>query len=170
MATREVNDATVDLIKRFEGIPDGNPKTVNLDPYLDPVGIWTVGWGHAITMGNDFVRGKSNEALADSLYPGGITREQAEALLRTDLMDTGKDVLNIVTVDLNDNQYGALVGFAFNLGLGNLRKSTLLRLLNIGDYDDAADEFAKWNRAGGKLLKGLTARRNAERDLFLTQV
>ena len=170
MATREVNDATVDLIKSFEGIPDGNPSTVNLDPYPDPIGIWTIGWGHAITMGNSFVRGPSNEALADSLYPGGITREQAEALLRTDLMDTGKDVLNIVTVDLNDNQYGALVSFAFNLGLGNLRKSTLLRALNIGDYDTAAGEFPKWNRAGGKVMKGLTARRNAERKLFLTPV
>ncbi len=170
MATREVNDATVDLIKSFEGIPDGNPKTVNLDPYLDPIGIWTIGWGHAITQGRIFVRGKANEALADSLYPGGITREQAVALLRTDLMDTGKDVLNIVTVELNDNQYGALVSFAFNLGVGNLGKSTLLRLLNTSDTDGAADEFLKWNRAAGKVLKGLTARRKAERDLFLTSV
>ena len=170
MTTREVNQPTVDLIKSFEGIPDGDPSTVKLDPYLDPIGIWTIGWGHAIRNGNDFVRGAANRAHTYSLYPGGITREQAEALLRSDLMDTGKDVLGVVTVDLNDNQYGALVSFTFNLGLGNLKKSTLLRLVNTSDYEDASNEFLKWNRAGGKVMKGLTARRNAERDLFLTPV
>jgi len=167
MPIREVNDATVELIKSFEGIPDGDPSTVNLDPYLDPIGIWTIGWGHAISHGNDFLRGPANRALAKSLFPGGITLEQAEALLRSDLMDTGKDVLALVAVDLTDNQYGALVSFTFNLGLGNLRKSTLLRLLNSGDYDGASDEFLKWNRAGGKVMNGLTRRRTAERDLFL---
>jgi lysozyme len=168
MATREVNDATVDLIKRFEGIPDGDPSTVNLDPYLDPIGIWTIGWGHAISQGNTFLRGPANRQLAFSLFPGGISIDQAVAMLRTDLMDTGKDVLNVVTVDLEDNQYGALVSFTFNLGLGNLRKSTLLRLLNDGDFNAAADEFPKWNRAGGKVMKGLTLRRNAEQALFLS--
>jgi len=167
MPIREVNDATVELIKSFEGIPDGDPSTVNLDPYLDPIGIWTIGWGHAISHGNDFLRGPANRALAKSLFPGGITLEQAEALLRSDLIDTGKDVLALVAVDLTDNQYGALVSFTFNLGLGNLRKSTLLRLLNSGDYDGASDEFLKWNRAGGKVMNGLTRRRTAERDLFL---
>ena len=170
MPIREVNDATVDLIKSFEGIPDGDPSTVNLDPYLDPIGIWTIGWGHAISNGNAFLRGPANRALAKSLYPGGLTMDQAEVLLRSDLMDTGKDVLGLVTVDLVDNQYGALVSFTFNLGLGNLRKSTLLRLLNGGDSDSASDEFVKWNRAGGKVMAGLTRRRLAERDLFLLPV
>lgn len=170
MATREVNDATVNLIKQFEGVCDGDPTTVNLDPYLDPVGIWTIGWGHAITSGNAFVRGPANKALAASLYPGGISMEQAVALLRADLLDTGKDVLGAVTVDLDDNQYGGLVSFTFNLGIGSLRKSTLLRLVNAGDLDGAADEFEKWNRAGGKVMAGLTKRRLAERDLFLTPV
>ena len=100
MPIREVNDATVDLIKSFEGIPDGDPSTVNLDPYLDPIGIWTIGWGHAISNGNAFLRGPANRAFAKSLYPGGLTQEQAEALLRSDLMDTGKDVLGVVAVDL----------------------------------------------------------------------
>lgn len=170
MATREVNDATVNLIKQFEGVCDGDPTTVNLDPYLDPVGIWTIGWGHAITSGNDFVRGPANRALAASLYPGGISMEQAVTLLRADLMDTGKDVLGAVTADLNDNQYGALVSFTFNLGIGNLRKSTLLRLVNGNDFEDASEEFEKWNRAGGQVMAGLTRRRDAERDLFLTPV
>lgn len=170
MPIREVNDATVALIKSFEGIPDGDPTTVNLDPYLDPIGIWTIGWGHAISVGSNFLRGPGNRALAKSLYPGGLTIEQAVALLRSDLMDTGKDVLSLVAVDLVDNQYGALVSFTFNLGLGNLRKSTLLRLLNSGDFDGASGEFVKWNKAGGQVFPGLTRRRLAERDLFLLPV
>ena len=168
MATREVNQATVELIKSFEGIPDGDPSTVKLDPYLDPIGIWTIGWGHAIAHGNTWLRGKENRALAKSLFPGGIAIEQAEAMLRSDLMDTGKDVLAVVKVALNDNRYGALVSFAFNLGLGNLRISTLLRLLNAGDFAGAADQFPRWNKAGGKEIPGLTRRRMAERSLFLT--
>ncbi|MDB5988539.1 MAG: glycoside hydrolase family 24 [Nevskia sp.] len=167
MGTREVNQATLDLIKSFEGIPDGDPSTVNLDPYLDPIGIWTIGWGHAISHGNDWLRGKENRKLAQSLYPGGITIAQAEVLLRADLMDAGKDVVAVVKVPLNDNQLGALVSFVFNLGLGNLKISTLLKMLNGGDYAAAADQLLRWNRAGGKVLAGLTRRREAERALFL---
>ena len=82
---REINQAGLDLIKSFEGIPDGDPTTVNLDPYLDPVGIWTIGWGHAIRDSRGFLRGKENKRRAFSLYSGGLTLGQAEALLRADL-------------------------------------------------------------------------------------
>lgn len=163
---REINTAGLDLIKSFEGIPDGDPTTVKLDPYLDPVGIWTIGWGHAIWVGNDFLRGAENRARARALYPGGITIAQAEDLLRADLMDTCRDVQSVVRVPLTDNQFAALVSFTFNLGTGNLRKSTLLRLVNAGDFAGAAGEFQKWNKAGGRVLKGLTLRRKAEADLF----
>ena len=71
-----------------------------------------------------------------------------------------------VKVPLNPNQFGALTSFTYNLGAGNLRSSTLLRKLNAGDYAGAAAEFARWNKAGGKVLKGLTRRRAAERALF----
>ena len=69
---------------------------------------------------------------------------------------------------VTQNQFDALVSFTYNLGAGNLRSSTLLKKLNAGDYAGAADEFPKWNKAGGKELAGLTRRRNAERDLFLS--
>jgi lysozyme len=168
---RDVPDDGIELIKSFEGIPDGDPSTVNFDAYLDPVGIWTIGWGHAITHRGDFLRGAANKAVARALYPGGITLAQAEALLRGDLVDTAAAVNHLVKVDLDDGQFGALVSFAFNLGTGNLSKSTLLRLLNAGDVAGAADQFLVWNkgRVHGVLqpLAGLTRRRRAERALFL---
>ena len=165
---RDINDAGLKLIKSFEGIPDGDPRTVNIDPYLDPVGIWTIGWGHAIRVGADYLRGRENRRAAIDLYPGGITKHQAEQLLRADLMDTCRDVESLVDVALTGNQFAALVSFTFNLGRGNLAKSTLLRKLNEGDYAGAAQEFLKWNRAGGKVMKGLDARRKAESALFQT--
>ena len=165
---REINQAGLNLIKSFEGLLDGDPSTVNLDPYIDPVGIWTIGWGHAISVGGSFLKGSENKARARGLYPGGITREQAEVLLRADLMDTCRDVTAAVSVPLTDNQFGALVSFTFNLGIGNLKKSTLLRLVNAGDFVNAAQEFKKWNRAGGHVLSGLTKRRAAEATLFQT--
>lgn len=164
---RDVNQAGLELIKKFEGIPDGDPTTVKIDPYLDPVGIWTIGWGHAIAVGSIFLRGRENRKTACDLYPGGLTMEQAEQLLRGDVMDTCRDVAALVEVPLTDNQFGALVSFTFNLGRGNLSKSTLLRKLNAGDYAGAAAEFHKWNKAGGKVLGGLVARRAAEAELFL---
>ena len=165
---REINQAGLNLIKSFEGILDGDPSTVNLDPYIDPVGIWTIGWGHAISVGGSFLRGEQNRKQAQALYPVGLTMDQAEALLRADLLDTCRDVEAAVTVPLTDNQFAALVSFTFNLGVGNLKKSTLLRLVNAGDFAGAAQEFKKWNRAGGKVLLGLTRRREAEATLFQT--
>ena len=167
MPQRDINPATVDLVKRFEGIPDGDPTTVNIDAYLDPVGIWTIGWGHAISYSGRFLRGEADRALKESLFPGGITLSQAESLLVADLIDAGRDVLSAIGVPLTDNQFGALVSFTFNLGLGNLRVSTLRKKLNLGDYAGAAEEFPRWVKANGQELPGLVKRRAAERLLFL---
>jgi lysozyme len=163
---RGISQAGLELIKSFEGIVDGDPATVNIDPYLDPIGIWTIGWGHAISAGGKLLRRKENRKAARDLYPGGITLEQAEQLLRGDLLDTCRDVAALVKVPLTDNQFAALVSFGFNVGCGNLRKSTLLRKLNGKDYAGAAAEFTRWNRADGKVLAGLTRRRSAEAALF----
>lgn len=168
MSQREVNQQGIELIKLFEGIEDGDPATVNLDPYLDPVGIWTIGWGHAIRHQGRFLRGQADKLAAAALYPGGLTEPQAEALLRGDLMDVSRDVVSTVTVELTDNEFAALVSFTFNLGAGNLRSSTLLRELNRGNKDAAANQFGRWVLAGGRQLEGLVRRRKAERELFLT--
>lgn len=171
-ALRDMPDEGLELVKAFEGIPDGDPGTVNIDPYLDPVGIWTIGWGHAIAdHAGRWLRGPAARDQAQALYPGGITRAQAETLLRADLLDACRDVQRLVTVPLSDAQFGALVSFAFNLGAGSLMKSTLLKKLNAGDAAGAAEQFLVWDKArvDGALqpLPGLTRRRRAERALFL---
>ena len=167
MALRNVNQATLDLVQQYEGIPDGNSATQNIDPYLDPVGIWTIGWGHAITFQGRFLKGEADRAQVLALYPQGITMAQAQSLLQSDLMNAGRDVSSVVSVALNDNQFGALTSFTFNLGIGNLKSSTLLKKLNQGDYQGAADEFGRWVMADGKPFPGLVKRRAAERALFL---
>lgn len=171
-ALRDMPDEGLELVKSFEGIPDGNPATVNVDPYLDPVGIWTIGWGHAIAdHAGRWLRGPAAREQAQALYPGGITRAQAETLLRADLLDACRDVQRWATVPLSDTQFGALVSFVFNLGAGSLMKSTLLKKLNAGDAAGAAEQFLVWDKArvDGVLqpLPGLTRRRRAERALFL---
>lgn len=175
MATvlREMPQEGIELIKSFEGIPDGDPSTVNLDPYLDPLDIWTIGWGHAVVSAGVMLRGAANRALAKAMFPGGITLEQAEALLRGDLVSRAADVLRLVKVPLSDNQFGAVMSFVFNCGAANFGGSTLLKLLNAGNGAGAADQFLVWNkgRKNGVLveLPGLTRRRRAERALFLGQ-
>lgn len=168
---REAPAEAVELIKSFEGLPDGDPATVNLDAYLDPLGIWTIGWGHAVVYEGRQLKGAQNKAVARRLYPGGISVAQAEALLRADLLDRSPGLLQLVKVPLADAQFGALMSFVFNCGLANFAASTLLRLLNARNDAAAADQFLVWNkgRKDGVLveLPGLSRRRRAERAMFL---
>ncbi len=171
---RDMPQEGIELIKSFEGIPDGDPSTTGLDPYLDPLDIWTIGWGHAISGADGaHLRGKSNRATAFSMFPGGITLAQAEALLRGDLVARTAATLRLVKVELDDGPFGAVMSFVFNCGIGNFGGSTLLKKLNAGDFAGAADQFLAWNkgRMNGQLveLAGLTRRRKAERALFLGQ-
>ncbi|WP_043611600.1 lysozyme [Chromobacterium violaceum] len=141
----KTNAAGISLIKQFEG--------VRLAAYQDMVGVWTIGYGHT---GPDVKAGMT------------ITQQQADQLLAADLEKFETGIRKAVIVPLNANQFSALVSFSYNLGLGNLRSSTLLRLLNKGDYNGAAAQFPRWNRAGGQAVPGLTRRRKAEQALFLT--
>ncbi|MCL8307605.1 MULTISPECIES: lysozyme [Pseudomonas] len=134
------------LIKSFEGL--------RLQAYQDAVGVWTIGYGTT--------RGV-NAGMK-------ISKEQAERMLLNDVQRFEPEVERLVTVPLSQNQWDALVSFAYNLGSANLESSTLRRLLNAGDYAGAADQFPRWNKAGGKVLPGLTRRRAAERELFLVAV
>ncbi|KMN76189.1 muraminidase [Chromobacterium sp. LK11] len=134
----------VKLIQQFEGL--------RLKAYQDAVGVWTIGYGHT---GPDVTPGLV------------ITQAQADALLARDLSRFEAGVTRLVQVPLNQNQFDALVSFSYNLGLGSLQNSTLLRLLNQRDYAGATAQFPRWNKAGGKVLPGLTRRRAAEQALFL---
>jgi lysozyme len=156
------------IIKSFEGICDGDPTTVNLDPYLDPVGIWTIGWGHAIRANGRFLKGEADKAQAYALYPGGITLQQAEALLEIDVAPV-ELYLSAVLPALNQNQFDALCSFNFNEGLGNFEGSTLFKKLKAGDMTGAAAQFGSWIYSDHKMLDGLVNRRAAERILFAEQ-
>lgn len=132
----------IELIKEFEGC--------KLKAYQDSVGVWTIGYGH--TKGVN--KGDS------------ITQKQADQYLIEDLADAENAVNRLVKVEINQDMFDALVSFTFNLGVGNLQSSTLLRLLNQGKYSESAEQFVRWVFAGGKKLDGLVRRRNAEQKLF----
>jgi len=133
------------LIKSFEGL--------ELKAYKDSVGVITIGYG---STGSHVSMGQT------------ITETQAEALLLSDVSRFERGVTDLVKVPLSQNQFDALVSFSFNLGLANLKSSTLLRKLNSLDYAGAALEFPRWNKAKGRVLPGLTRRREAEKKLFLS--
>lgn len=126
--------------------------------YLDPVGLPTMGVGHLLT----------DEEKAK--YPVGsvITRGVSQEFLERDLRRFENAVSALVKVPLNQNQFDALVSFAFNVGEANFKRSSVLRHLNAGLYAKAADAFLAWNKSKGKVLPGLTRRRKEERALFLT--
>lgn len=144
-----INNAGLALIKEFEGFVDRW--------YRDPVDIWTCCYGHTDAAG---------EPKYSATKGKRFTEAEGEEILRRDLGQYEQAVLRAVKVPLNENQFSALTSFTYNLGPVNLGTSTLLRKLNAGDYEGAAAEFPKWNKAGGKALAGLTRRRAAERALF----
>ncbi|QIB82835.1 lysozyme [Enterobacter sp. T2] len=145
----QTSEKGIALIKQFEGC--------KLTAYQDSVGVWTIGYGWT-----QHVDGKPIRAGMT------IKQETAERLLKTGLVSYESDVSRLVKVGLTQGQFDALVSFTYNLGARSLSTSTLLRKLNVGDYAGAADEFLSWNKAGGKVLNGLTRRREAERALFLS--
>ena len=145
----QTSDKGIAMIKQFEGC--------KLTAYQDSVGVWTIGYGWTKPVDGKPIRAGMT-----------IKQETAERLLKTGLVSYENDVSRLVKVDLTQGQFDALVSFTYNLGARSLSTSTLLRKLNAGDYAGAADEFLRWNKAGGKVLNGLTRRREAERALFLS--
>lgn len=134
----------IELIKQHEG--------VRYQAYDDGVGVWTIGVGHT-----------------KGVMPGDkIDDAKVDQYLREDLESAEYAVNRLVKVDLTQNQYDALVSLVFNIGSGNFAGSTLLKMLNKGNYQAAADQFPRWNLAKGKVLRGLVTRRAAERVLFLS--
>ncbi|HAV1600026.1 TPA: lysozyme [Enterobacter hormaechei subsp. xiangfangensis] len=145
----QTSEKGIALIKEFEGC--------KLTAYQDSVGVWTIGYGWTQPVDGKPIRAGMT-----------IKQETAERLLKTGLVSYESDVSRLVKVGLTQGQFDALVSFTYNLGARSLSTSTLLRKLNAGDYAGAADEFLRWNKAGGKVLNGLTRRREAELALFLS--
>jgi lysozyme len=147
---RQITDEGIALIKRFEGC--------KLEPYECSAGVPTTGYG--ATYGTSGLR----VTMCDS----PITQEQADELFERDIKHFGQRVDGMIGVPVSPNQFSALVSLAYNIGCGNLKTSTLLRKLNLLDYQGAADQFPLWRRAGGEIIQGLVNRRAKERDLFLS--
>ncbi|MEG4048335.1 glycoside hydrolase family protein [Microcoleus sp. Pol17_C1] len=144
--SKHINQEGFKLLRTFEGC--------ELTAYDDGGGVWTIGYGHT----------------GDDVYPGlTISQTQAEELLREDLEKFESYVEDAVEVEIDDNQFSALVCFCFNVGPGTegFGGSTLLKLLNEGDYQGAANQFPVWNKVNGEPWLGLTRRRLAEQALFL---
>ncbi|MDP2072971.1 lysozyme [Hydrogenophaga sp.] len=137
------------LCRRFEGL--------HLEPYLDPVGIPTIGYGAT------FYEDGRRVTLKDP----PITKERAEQLLQWHLRRHFlPDVAALCPGADTPNRIGALLDFTFNLGAGNLRSSTLRRKVNAGHWDEVPAQLMRWNKAGGRVLRGLTRRRQAEIDVL----
>jgi lysozyme len=125
------------------------------EPYQDDAGVWTIGYGHT---------GRLDGVPVEDHSP--VSEEYAREVLEEDIEEFEADVRRLVTAPLTELQFAALVCFVFNLGATNLASSTLLRLLNRGDYEGAAWEFRKWRIAGGTIMPGLITRRGREEQLF----
>lgn len=147
MVSKMMQTKNKDLIKEAEGL--------ELKAYLCPAQVWTIGYGHT----------------GDDVWPGlTITLPEAEALLTSDLERFEGYVNKHVKVALSQNQFDALVSFVYNVGAQAFIDSTLLKKLNAGDYEGAADQFPRWNKSKGRVLNGLVKRRDKERKLFLGEL
>lgn len=148
-----LSDAGLALIQRFEGyhdrLPDGSARA-----YLCPAKVWTIGYG-------------CTEGVAEGMV---WSKAEVDAGLHRELAKHEAAVLRFATVDLNQNEFDALVSFSYNCGIGALAGSTVLKRLNAGDRKGAASAFKLWNKGGGKVLPGLVDRRAREATLFLTPV
>ena len=139
----EISKKGIDLIKKYEGC--------RLSAYRCPANVLTIGYGHTNNV-------RENQK---------ITQAEAEKLLKEDLIIHSNNVLKLTKVKLNQNQFDALVSLEFNIGYGNFKNSTLLKLLNQGKYTLASNQFDRWIYSKGKVLQGLVKRRKEEKELFL---
>jgi GH24 family phage-related lysozyme (muramidase) len=145
----QVNAAGIALIKLYEGF--------RARAYQDSVGVWTIGFGHTSAAGLPYVKPDLQ-----------ITRTEAERILSNDIGQFSVGIRHLVAgVDLNDNQFSALVSFAYNVGLGNFRKSSVYRAVMSGDFMAVPRRLALWIKAGGRSLNGLIKRRDSEARLFM---
>jgi lysozyme len=151
MKVTKISQGGIDLIKKFEGL--------KLKPYLCSAGVPTIGYG------NTFYETGKKVTLNDPV----ITEKRAEELLAHLLVSFEKYVDSYCRDDISQNQFDALVSFAYNLGPNSLKASTLLKKVNANPSDPTIKaEFLKWTKAGGRVLKGLVLRREAEAALYFS--
>ena len=144
---RHITKNGINLIKRFEGFAS--------NIYLDAAGLPTIGYGHLL---------RSGEA---EMFKNGISPEAGEALLIKDVLSAECAVLRLIHVPLSDGQFDALTSFTFNLGSGAFQRSTLRRKVNREEHDEVPEQFMRWIWAGGRRLRGLVRRREAEAKSYI---
>ncbi len=147
---RNINSDGLFIIKKWEGWRS--------QCYRCSAGRWTIGWGSTWDINGDPIT---------STF-GDITKKEGEALLRREMRHVEGAIERLIPNEITDNMHGALCSFAYNLGTGALQRSTLRQCVLRGAYEDAADQFLRWVRAGGRVLRGLQRRRAEERELFLS--
>ena len=147
----KISQNGIDLIKRFEGC--------RFNPYRDSVGLWTIGYGHLIGDGKSLPSG----------FNRVFTQKEIDDFLVNDLLHVESGISVLIRVSITQNQFDSLCSFCYNLGVGTLQKSTLLKDLNASLWDAAANDILKFHFAGGVSLPGLVKRRQAEHDLFIKE-
>jgi len=138
----KISEDGLELIKKFEGC--------ETSAYQDSVGVWTIGFGHT----KDVEEGQT------------CSIEDAESMLADEMDEYEGYINNMVKVDLQQHEFDSLVAWVYNLGPTNLGESTMLKVLNGGQFDRVPDEMNRWTRAGGEILEGLVRRRQAESLMF----
>ena len=139
----QISEEGLSIIKKFEGC--------ELESYLCPAGVWTIGYGHTKGV-------KEGDK---------INKEEAEYLLQEEMIEYESYINDLVEVPLQQHMFDALVSWVYNLGSGNLQSSTLLRVLNEGKYDEVPAQIRRWNKSNGQVLEGLVRRREAEAVMFM---
>jgi len=140
-----ISEKGLQLLKHYEGC--------ELNAYRCSADVLTIGYGHTKGVTEDMV----------------ITQEEADQMLQDEMPEYESYINDMVTVDLNQDQFDAMVCWVYNLGSGNLASSTLLKVLNEGDYEAVPEQMKRWNKAGGKVLNGLIKRRDSEAKLFCSE-
>ncbi len=158
----KVSKAAIDMIKHHEG--------VRTKPYRCPALLWTVGVGHVIDPTHATVKYEERRNLP---IPAGwdrvLTMDEVDRILSQDLGRFERGVVRLCPAAVGcQGVFDALVSFAFNVGLGNLQRSSLRMKTNRGEFEEAAEEFMKWTKAGGRVLPGLVKRRQDEQRLYLS--
>lgn len=143
-----ISNNCVSIVKEFEGFRS--------KPYKCSAGVPTIGYGSTFYLNGEKV----------SMNDSEITKEFATELLLKTLSDFSQYVDKLIKVELNQNQFDAVVSLTYNIGVGAFSKSTLLKLINVNNLTEASNEFIRWNKANGKIVNGLTIRRKKEQKLF----
>jgi len=153
----QMSEHGLELLKQWEGFKN--------KLYYDSAGLPTIGVGHLLTK-SELSSGKIIINGVPVKYDGGLSDQQVLDLLSQDVNPAAQVVTNKVTVGLNQNQFDALTSFTFNVGGAAFTGSTLLKLLNQGQYDEVPGQLRRWNKAGGKVVQGLINRRENEIKLW----